>query len=122
FVIIIFWLSNNSIISRLRTLDSVTIVVNIVVLAFVIFIPFTTQAISDPGLELLPLPTVVYAINVAGAIIVQVLMYEVAMSRGYGRVERSPRTRRPELVDGLPTPAVFLLSIPVTPLVGTVWG
>jgi uncharacterized membrane protein len=122
FVIIIFWLSNNSIISRLRTLDSVTIVLNIVVLAFVIFIPFTTQAISDPGLELLPLPTVVYAINVAGAIIVQVIMYEVAMSRGYGRVERSPRTRRLELIDGLTNPAVFLLSIPVTLLVGTVWG
>jgi uncharacterized membrane protein len=121
-VIILFWLSNNGIISRLRTLDSVTIVLNICVLAFVIFIPFTTQAISEPDLTLLPLPTIVYAINVAAAILTQALMYEVAMSRGYGRVDRSPRTRRLEIIDGLANPAVFLFSIPVTLLFGTIAG
>ncbi len=121
-VIIIFWLTNSGIISRLRKLDRVTIVLNIVVIGLVIFVPFTTQAISDPDLTNLALPTVVYAVNVAAAIVVQGLMYEVAMARGYGKLERSPRTRLLERIDSLGNPAVFALSIPVALAFGGIAG
>lgn len=121
-VIIIFWMSNSGIISRLRTLDSTTIVLNIVVVGLVIFIPFTTQAISDPGLQDLPLPTVVYAINVTAAILVQMLMYERAIAKGFGRYPVSPRTRLLERIDSLGNPVIFMLSIPVSLLFGGVWG
>lgn len=121
-VIIIFWLANSGIIGRLRTLDQGTIMLNIVVVGLIVFIPFTTQAISDPGLQDLPLPTVVYAINVAAAIIVQTIMYERAISKGFGRFPVSPRTRKLELIDSLGNPFVFLLSIPISLALGGVAG
>lgn len=121
-VIVIFWLSNSGIISRLRTLDRGTILLNIVVLGLIVFIPFTTQAISDPGLQDLPLPTIVYAVNVSLAIVVQMLMYERAISKGFGRFPISPRTRMLDRLDSLGNPFVFLLSIPVALLFGGVAG
>ena len=121
-VIVVFWLSNQAIISRLKVLDRTSIVLNIVVIGFVIFIPFSTQAISDPGLEQLSLPTVLYALNCAAVLAVQTIMYETAMSRGFGKVTRSPRTVLWERIDSLANPGVFLLSIPVALLVGGVAG
>jgi uncharacterized membrane protein len=121
-VIIIFWLSNSGIISRLKTLDQGTILLNIVVLGLIVFIPFTTQAISDPGLTDLALPTVVYAINVTAAIVVQSIMYERAISKGFGRFPVSPRTRMLERIDSAGNPFVFLLSIPIALAFGGVAG
>jgi uncharacterized membrane protein len=121
-VIVDFWLTNSKIISRLRALDTTAVIMNVVVVGLVILIPFTTQAISDPGLENLPLPTVVYACNVAAAILMQTAMYELALARGLGRYVRSASTRRWEIIDSLSNPVVFLVSIPVTLLFGGIPG
>src|SRR5690625_4643627 len=71
-VIAVFWRNNHHMIGRLAALDGPTITANIVVMGLVVFIPFTTDAIGDPQLQQLALPTALYAVNVALCIIASV--------------------------------------------------
>ena len=112
-VIVFFWLSNSRLIARLRGLDSHGVVLNIVLAGLVIFIPFTTQGISDPELTELALPNILYAINLAAAIVVQVVMYQWEVRRGLSLVPLSALARRAELLDALVNPVILLASIPV---------
>ncbi len=112
-VIVFFWLSNSRLVSRLRGLDSHGVILNIVLAGLVIFIPFTTQGISDPQLTDLALPNILYAINLAAAILVQVVMYQWEVHRGLSLVPQSAVARRAELLDALVNPVILLASIPV---------
>jgi len=112
-VIVVFWLSNSRLITRLRGLDSHGVILNIVLAGLIIFIPFTAQGISDPELSDLALPNILYAINLAAAILVQMVMYQWEVRRGLSRVEVSPRARRAEVLDALVNPVILLASIPV---------
>lgn len=112
-VITTFWRNNQDVLSRLRDLDRSVVVWNIYRAGLVIFIPFTTQAMSDPETVDLPLPTVLYAVNVSAAILVQMGMYAMASRRGLLRVEVPSRLARAEAVDALSKPLVLLGSIPV---------
>lgn len=47
-VIIAFWRRNHAMLANFSAMDSTTITWNIVVAGLIIFIPFTTQGISDP--------------------------------------------------------------------------
>ena len=117
-VIAAFWRVNVRIIRRISAMDSATTTMNLLAAAFVILIPFTTQGISDPHTLSFALTTVVYGANIALASIAQTAMFEVARRRG---LEAHPMTRREHtvyLLNALPTPVVFLASIPVT----LVWG
>jgi len=117
-VIAAFWRVNVRIIRRISAMDSATTTMNLLAAAFVILIPFTTQGISDPHTLSFALTTVVYGANIALASIAQTAMFEVARRRG---LEAHPMTRREYtvyLLNALPTPVVFLASIPVT----LVWG
>lgn len=120
-VIAVFWRKNHTAIGRFTALDNVTITLNIVAIGFVVLIPFTTRAIGDPRLSNLPLPTSVYALNVALAILASVVMQEVARHRGLVDVDQPPEVRRAHLLNVLSTPAVFLLSIPVAYLGAALW-
>lgn len=113
-VIAVFWRENVRIIRRLSGLDGPTIAMNLFAASLVILLSFTTQGISDPDSAMLQLPTVVYAVNIALVALAQTAMYELARSRGLERVPVPPRVHRAVLLDSLLTPAVFLLSIPVT--------
>jgi uncharacterized membrane protein len=111
FVVVVgFWLTNHQVLSSFRALDGATVRVCIYLVGLVIFIPFTTKAISDPDPAHLPLPTAVYAANVAAIVLVTVALVLVGRRRG--------------LTDGtLPVPGliahslvvagVFLASIPI---------
>lgn len=121
-VIVAFWRHSHELISRFIGLDPTIINANIVVIGLVIFIPFTTEAMGDPELNHLPLPTALYAFNIAAAILANVLMFHLAARRGLLAGDDPPRALRAEIWDGLSTPAVFLLSIPVTYLGTEVWG
>lgn len=121
-VIVVFWRQNHRLIGRFAALDGITIAANAVVMLFVVFIPFTTEAMGDPQLQALPLPTAMYALNVALAVIASVLMFQLAASRGLLAEELPWRARRAQLLDGLVTPAVFLLSIPVTYAATAAWN
>lgn len=113
-VIAVFWRNNHHMIGRLAALDGPTITANIVVMGLVVFIPFTTDAIGDPQLQQLALPTALYAVNVALCIIASVIMFQIAVSRGLTDNPVPKRVRKAQIIDGLSAPAVFLLSVPVT--------
>jgi uncharacterized membrane protein len=117
-VIVVFWRSNSRLVARLTGLDARGVTLNIVLAGLIILIPFTTQGISDPGISDLALPTILYAINLTAAILVQIVWFDGSIRRGLERVPTSPRVRRAELLDGLINPAVLVASIPVA----LVWG
>lgn len=121
-VIVVFWRQNHALVGRLAALDSATIGANIVIAGLIIFIPFTTEAMGDPDLQDLPLPTALYALNVAAAVVATIVMYRIALNHGLEAEPDPPRVHRADLVDALVTPAVMIISIPVTYLGVELWG
>ncbi len=105
-----FWRTNHRAISTFQALDGVALRVLIYLVALVIFLPFTTKAISDPDPDNLPLPTAIYAVNVAAVTLVSVLLVLVGRWRGL----TDPNLVLAEQISGgLVVAAVFLASIPV---------
>ncbi len=121
-VIVAFWRQNHQMLARFRAIDGTVIVANVVVMAFVVFIPFTTDAMGDPDLADLALPTALYALNIALAVSASIVVFEVGRRRGLLDRRPSPAEHRAELIDALATPAVFLASIPVTYLAVDLWS
>lgn len=121
-VIAAFWRSNAQLLGRFRAMDSTLITSNLVTVAFVVLIPFSTQGISDPELNDLPLPTALYAVNVALAILSQSITAEIARARGLLVDEVSRSAWRASRVDVLSKIAVFLLSVPIAFACGSRWA
>lgn len=105
-----FWRSNHRVISTFRALDGVTLRILIYLVAVVIFIPFTTKAISDPDPADLPLPTALYAANVAAVVLLTALLVVVGRLRG---LTGADRPLLPQISGSLLVAAVFLGSIPL---------
>ncbi|UOE45852.1 TMEM175 family protein [Agromyces larvae] len=121
-VIAVFWRVNHRLGSEFTGFSSGTITANLVALALIVFIPFSTQGISDPATADEPLAVAVYAVNISVAVMAQSAVYLVARR---DRLLRHPLPRRADtvnLIDAMSTPAVFLLSIPVAYLWGAEWG
>lgn len=116
-VIAVFWRSNYGLLAQLNGVDGAVVSANIVAVGLVVFIPFTTQGISDSDVNDLPLPTVVYAINIMLAILAQMAMFEVARRRGLVAIDDTPAVRWATRVGALSTVIVFAISIPVAFLV-----
>ncbi|MFN8031949.1 MAG: TMEM175 family protein [Mycobacterium sp.] len=106
-----FWRGNHRLIGTFHALDAATVRVLIYLVALVVFIPFTTKAISDPNPAGLPLPTALYAANVAAVVLVSVLLNVVARWRGLTDTADEPLFD--QIAGGLLVAAVFLASIPV---------
>lgn len=121
-VIVAFWRKNHELVARMSGLDASVVVANIVVIGLVVFIPFTTEAMGDPDLDHLALPTALYAANVAAATIASVVMFRLAQRHGLVAGDDPPAVIRAEMLDALAKPAVFLLSIPVTYAGVALWG
>ena len=105
-----FWRTNHRIISTFQALDTATLRMLIYLVAFVIFIPFTTKAISDPDPADLPLPTAVYATNVAIVVLLSVALVIVAKMRG---LSDDRDTLASQIAGGLTVAVVFAASIPI---------
>ncbi|WP_460463889.1 TMEM175 family protein [Arthrobacter pigmenti] len=121
-VIVLFWLVNQRVVARMSGFDSTTTWLNIACAGFVILLPFTTQGISDPHTSDLALPTVFYAVNIALASLAQTSLYIAAERRGLVESPDPVEARPVVLVDWLMTPAIFLLSIPITLWMGATQG
>jgi uncharacterized membrane protein len=90
----------------------VVIVANLALVAAIVLLPFSTRSVGDPGVEDLPLPTVVLAVNVAAASILHAAVFALAWRRGL--LGSRPGAEPPDyLLAGLAPAAVFLASIPV---------
>jgi hypothetical protein len=62
-------------------------VINLFLIAAIVLLPFSTQAVGEPGVDDLPLPTVIMAVNVVAASVFHTLVYVVAVRRlGAGRL------------------------------------
>ncbi|MGH2653317.1 MAG: TMEM175 family protein [Actinomycetota bacterium] len=111
-VIALYWLANHRILASFAALDTPVIVTNLLLIASVVLIPFTTEALGDaPGN--LPLPTVAYAVNIAATSVLHQLVYAVGYRRGLLADPPRRGAFARSLVAGLTPAAVFLASIPV---------
>jgi len=109
-VVVGFWLTNHQVLSSFRALDGATVRVCIYLVGLVIFVPFTTKAISDPDPAALPLPTALYAANLAAITLVTVALILVGRSRGLA--DASLRGTG-IITHSLMVAAVFGVSIPI---------
>ena len=97
----------------LAAIDQLTILANLVLIASIVVIPFSTNAVGDPGVEELPLPTAVLAVNIAVASGLHTLVYMLAYRRGLFLVRPSARELQGSLVIGLSPAAILLPSVPI---------
>lgn len=121
-VIAVFWRVNHRLVAGFRALSPGVIVANLVAIAFVVLIPFSTQGISDEGSSEAPLAVAIYAVNISAAIFAQSALLFVARHDG---ILADPLPRRADLVnfvDAMTTPLVFLASIPIAYAFGADWG
>ncbi len=121
-VIAAFWKGNADLMSQFRGLDGAAIAANLLTAGLVVLLPFTTQGISDPHLSDLPLPTALYAVNVAAALIAQHLVFEIGCRRGLLEVQYTVREQWAWRLDALAQVAVFAVSIPIAFLVDPQWA
>ena len=112
-VIASYWLTNHRMVASFAALNTTTIVVHLWLLAAVVLLPFTTEAVGDPDVADLPLPTVLMAVSIAAVSVLHTLVW-VTANRG-GLLDHKPTAieRRTTLVGGLGPAAVFLISIPI---------
>lgn len=111
FVVIVgFWVTNHQVIASFRALDAPTMRVCIYLVGLVIFVPFTTKAISDPDPADLPLPTALYAANIVAIVLATVALIWYGRAHGLGGATLPEPGR---IWHGLVVAAVFLISIPI---------
>jgi uncharacterized membrane protein len=115
-IVAFYWRSNHAFVARLHHLSGRLITVNLVLLAFVVLLPFSTDALGE---HQEPLATAVFAGNVAVISATEAVMSLLAWRNGLPSAPPSPRRIRLELVAQLVPPAVFLASIPVAYLVSS---
>jgi uncharacterized membrane protein len=104
----------------LAAVDQLTVLANLVLIASIVVIPFSTNAVGDPGVEDLPLPTAFLAVNIAVASGLHTLVYVLAYRRELFLVRPSAREFHGALVIGLSPGAIVLASVPVAYLVAPV--
>ncbi len=109
-VLVGMWVTNHQVLSSFRALDAATVRICIYLVALVIFIPFTTKAVAAPDPSHLPLPTAVFATNVAAIVLATVALIVVGRRRG---LTDKPLPEPGLIVHSLAVAAIFLLSIPI---------
>jgi uncharacterized membrane protein len=93
------------------------IVANLGLIASVVLIPFSTAAVGDPGLDDLPLPTALLAVNIAATSALHTLVYAMAARRGLFATRPSRGEFNATVLASLAPAAVFLASLPIAYLV-----
>jgi uncharacterized membrane protein len=122
-VICAFWWANHRMVATLDTLSSRFVGVALVMLGFVVLLPFTTGGLGDVDDRTSgEVAAVGYALNVALVSLATMALVVVAARDGLYRTAPTPAQVRGKLIGFADTPVVFLLSIPITLLFGPVWG
>ena len=104
------WVLNHQVLSLFHALDAPTVRTCIYLVALVIFVPFTTRAVSAPDPYKYPLPTAVFAANVAAIALVTVALILVGRAR---RLTDNPLPKPGLIAHSLAVAVVFLISIPI---------
>jgi uncharacterized membrane protein len=112
-VIGLFWMGHHRLFRYITALDRSLIFINLLFLGTIAFLPYPT-ALLFAGNTKSPAAPVFYAACVAAAGLVELVLWLYAThTKGLVPASIPLAVRRYELSQLLPTPAVFLLSIPV---------
>lgn len=109
-VVVGFWVNNHRLLSAFRALDAATVRVCVYLVGLVIFVPFTTKAISDPDPANLPLPTALYAANITAVVLATVAL--TLVGRGRGLADWTPAVSG-LIAHSVAVAGVFAVSIPI---------
>ncbi|WP_336659903.1 TMEM175 family protein [Leucobacter sp. USHLN153] len=121
-VIAVFWRHNMVLLSRFTGLDGAIVTANLVTAGLIVLLPFTTQGMSDPDISEYPLPTALYAVNVALVIASQWMTLEIGRARGLLKEHLSREAVRASRIDIIAQLCVFLGSVPVAFLTDPDWA
>jgi uncharacterized membrane protein len=116
-VIASYWLQHHRLIASFAAIDYAAMVVNLFLIAAIVLLPFSTQAVGDPGDTDLSLPTVIMAVNVVAASVFHTLVYVVAVRGNLLRAVPSPGEVSYFVVNALAAAVVFAASVPVAYLI-----
>ena len=111
-VIGLFWMGHHRLFRYVTVLDRRLIFLNLLFLGTIAFLPYPT-ALLFAGNTHEPAAPVFYASCVAGAGLLELAVWLYATRKGLVPASVPLTVRRYELAQLLPTPVVFLLSIPV---------
>jgi uncharacterized membrane protein len=106
-----FWVIHHRVFVAVRTLDSRLVSLNLLYLAFVVLIPFTTEVLGDFGDT--TEAVVLYAAALGGVALFNWLMIRTAFVRDHIHDEHRHATEPFAGTAALVTPAVFIASVPV---------
>ncbi len=104
-----FWLVHHRFFGEVKAFDSRLISLNLLYLAFIVLIPFSSQVLGDFGGE--TVSVVVYAANLAAVVLIGQWM--IADARGAGLTTIDAESHRENRIRSGYIAAVFLASIPV---------
>ena len=117
-----YWLRHHRMVASFSAIDYPVIILNLGLVAAIVLLPFSTQAVGDPGIDDLALPTALMAANIAAASILHAAVYRLALHRGLISPQPSTAEANQYLLAGLSAAGVFLLSIPVAYILSPAWG
>jgi uncharacterized membrane protein len=106
-----FWMGHHRFFGTLAAFDSGLIALNLLYLAFVVLVPFTTELVDSYSEQ--PAALMTYAGNLGCAALVNWAMMRYALSRKLIRQEAHPTLERWSRWRALLTPGMFAVSIPV---------
>jgi uncharacterized membrane protein len=106
-----FWIVHHRVFAAVRRVDSGLLMLNLVFLAFIVLIPFTTEVLGDYSDT--TEAVVLYAAAIGGVALVNWFMIRHALRREHISPEHRSVTEPFGGTMALINPAVFLLSIPV---------
>jgi uncharacterized membrane protein len=110
-IIAVNWMSHHAKFRVIERFDPGLVRLNFVVLFLIVVVPFPTSVLSEHGAET---PTVVlYAAAVAGLGLAQLVMWAYAVRNGLVSRDVDASMFLYVVLNILPTPVVFLLSIPI---------
>jgi uncharacterized membrane protein len=112
-VVSTFWWANHRFVSSLEALTPKVIAASMLMLAFVVLVPFSTAGLGTSGGANGQVATVVYAINVAGVSLSVFVTFRVALAQRLFIVAPTKEQILERSIATLDVPAVFLASVPI---------
>jgi uncharacterized membrane protein len=104
-----FWLVHHRFFTEVEAFDGRLIGLNLLYLGWIVLIPFSSEVLGEYGGKT---PAVVlYSINLAGVVLLGLLMSADARRRGLAKID--DRTHRESQIRSAYIAGIFLLSIPV---------
>jgi uncharacterized membrane protein len=110
-VIGLMWMHHHRLFGRIRRLDTAALWLNLLSLAFIVLMPFSTELMGDYGDE--SIAVAIYAVNIALAIAAYTLLWWYCATQDMLDEHLTHAQIRFELVVRLAMSVAFLVSVPI---------